>query len=141
MGIPVQKEFLLFCAIYCVPNVPRAQPEAAPCACLLRSTRICLCSVCNVHRDRLLIMLQARQPSTAEIMSCPAPARMSHTMARRKLKACLTLLLPAPLLPWPCQWSWEHGLLPVLKCLWESEMYLKVKRGLSGMFTASNTGS
>lgn len=88
----IRKNVLLFCASYCVSTVPRPQPEAVSCVCLLRGTWICLCSVCNAHRDGLLIMLQARWHSTTGIMNCPTPAQTSHTVVTKETYLCLALL-------------------------------------------------
>lgn len=60
-------------------------------ACLLRDSRIRLCSVCKAHRTGLLIMPQARLSSASRIMNYPAPAKMSHTMATKETYLSLTL--------------------------------------------------
>lgn len=73
---------LCLCASCTQP--PNTSQKLCACLCLLRGTRICLCSVCSAHRAGLLIMPQARLHSTTRIMYYPPPAKMSHTTATKE---------------------------------------------------------
>lgn len=86
-----QKECSLIVFRFPSCSWPHTGQNFCACLCLLRGTRICLCSVCNAPRTGLLIMPQAGLHSTSSIMNYPAPAKMSHTMATKETYLSPTL--------------------------------------------------